>query len=398
MSCFARPATTPIALLLTGTMLICGRCARGADVVIDRAQNFQTITGWGHGGGVLGGTGGAESMLPPSLADPVNYQYLDFITGELGLTGTRTWEVGPRIDGTGMDHGDCDVIDWNLFESDTLSAQDAAYLVYFQNRILAEGYQPNFYSSPGYPSHATDSKPWIMNHPGERAQQIMEQVREKQAASLADTVRDLQDIQKQLADMETRKRDEFQNFAKDFNKDAPARAEQAQAEAAKAQADALAVQTNTAATITNALATRANADLKQLDAQQRESIAAQNRATDAQERALEMLALSDKRFADAYKAQTEANAAQDLAAKTQIQAKSARDDAKNSKAKDRSSEIAGALAAITSFETAYTQVNDVVLSMSNLLANAQTAIASGNTNSPQALLLPSAHSSSRVAN
>ena len=218
----------------------------------------------------------------------------------------------------------------------------------------------------------------------ERAQQIMEQVREKQAENLSQTVRDLQDIQKQLADLETRKRDEFQNFAKDFNKDAPARAEQAQAEAAKAQTDALAVQTNTATVITNALATRAAADLKQLDAQQRESIAAQNRATDAQERALEMLALSDKRFADAYKAQTEANAAQDLAAKTQIQAKSARDDAKNSKAKDRSSEIAGAQSNIAAAEKDFADATAELVTMSNTLATAQAAIASAaaNTNSP----------------
>jgi hypothetical protein len=161
-----------IALSLVTAMFFCERHADGADVVINPAQTFQTILGWGHGGGVLGGTAGAENMLSPSLADPVNYQYLDFITGELGLTGTRTWEVGPRIDGTGTDDGDCDVVDWNLFESDTLSAQDAGYLVYFQNRILAEGYQPNLYSSPGYPTHASDQKPWIVNDPGERAQQI----------------------------------------------------------------------------------------------------------------------------------------------------------------------------------------------------------------------------------
>ncbi len=111
-------------------------------------------------------------MLPAAVADPVNRQYLDFVTDDLGLTGSRTWEVGPRIDGTGMDHGDCDVIDGNLFESDTLGSQDATNLVYFQNKILAQGIQPNFYSSPGYPTHATDVKPWVMNHPGERAQQI----------------------------------------------------------------------------------------------------------------------------------------------------------------------------------------------------------------------------------
>ncbi len=149
-----------------------GYGVRGADVVVQPAQQFQTIAGWGHGGGVLGGTAGAETFLPASLADPVNYQYLDFLTDDLGLTGTRTWEVGPRIDGRGTDDGDCDSVDWNLFESDTLSAQDAAYLVHYQNRISAEGYQPSFYSSPGYPTHASDQKPWVMNHPGERAQQI----------------------------------------------------------------------------------------------------------------------------------------------------------------------------------------------------------------------------------
>ena len=160
------------AWFIMGHLLGCASLGFCADVVIQPAQQFQGIVGWGHGGGVLGGTAGAEAMLPQALADPVNYQYLDYLTDDLGLTGTRTWEVGPRIDGTGTDDGDCDVVDWNLFESDTFSTQDAAYLLHYQNRILASGYQPSFYSSPGYPTHASDQKPWVMNHPGERAQQI----------------------------------------------------------------------------------------------------------------------------------------------------------------------------------------------------------------------------------
>lgn len=159
-------------ILITFFLLAMFIGTRGADVVIDPAQTFQTIKGWGHGGGVLGGIGGAESMLPAALADPVNYQYLDFLADDLGLTGSRTWEVGPRIDGTGTDDGDCDMVDWDLFESDTLSARDAAYLLHYQNRISAEGFQPSLYSSPGYPTHASDVKPWVMNDPGERAQQI----------------------------------------------------------------------------------------------------------------------------------------------------------------------------------------------------------------------------------
>jgi len=132
-------------------------CFKGlsADVAIQPSQTFQTIAGWGHGGGILGGTGGATSMLEPTTADSVNYQYLDYLLDDLGLTGTRTWDVGPRIDGTGNDHGDCDVVDWDLFEGDTMPPGDAAYLLYFQNRILAQGCQPNFYSSPGYPTHAS---------------------------------------------------------------------------------------------------------------------------------------------------------------------------------------------------------------------------------------------------
>jgi hypothetical protein len=141
-------------------------------VTINPAAQFQTIEGWGHGGGVLGGTGGAATMLDSAIANPVNYQLLDYLVDDLGLTGTRTWEVGPRTDGTGTDNDDCDVIDWTKFQSGTLTAQDAGYLVYFRDKILAKGFQPSFYSSPGYPTHATDQKPWIMYHPGERAQQI----------------------------------------------------------------------------------------------------------------------------------------------------------------------------------------------------------------------------------
>ncbi|HEY3916066.1 MAG TPA: putative Ig domain-containing protein [Verrucomicrobiae bacterium] len=143
-----------------------------ADVVIDSHQTFQTIAGWGHGGGILGATEGPDTMLDPAIAQSVNFQYLDYLADDLGLTGSRTTEVGPRIDGTGTDDGDCDVVDWNLFESDTFSAADATNLLHYQNHILAEGFQPSFYSSTGYPTDASALKPWVMNHPGERAQQI----------------------------------------------------------------------------------------------------------------------------------------------------------------------------------------------------------------------------------
>jgi hypothetical protein len=143
-----------------------------ATVAVNSAIQYQTIEGWGHGGGVLGGTTGAFSMLDSSVANPVNYEYLDYLVNDLGLTGSRLTEVGPRTDGTGMDNGDCDSIDWSKFQSNSLPLTEANYLVYYKNKILAKGYQPNFYSSTGYPTNATSSKPWVLNDPGERAQQI----------------------------------------------------------------------------------------------------------------------------------------------------------------------------------------------------------------------------------
>lgn len=151
--------------------LLC-RSGRSADVVIDPSQTYQTIDGWGHGGGILGGTGGPFAMLGQAIADPINYQYVDYLVDELGLTGSRVWEIGPRIDGTGNDHGDCDEIDWNLFQTIDPATSNLHYLPYLRDRLLAKGIQPSFYSSPGYPTHASDLKPWVMNHPGERAQQI----------------------------------------------------------------------------------------------------------------------------------------------------------------------------------------------------------------------------------
>lgn len=160
----------PLLILLLAFM--CWHIHAQDTVTVIPATHYQTIAGWGHGGGILGGANYAYSMLPPSIADPVNYQMLDYLADDLGLTGSRTWDVGPRTDGTGMDNGDCDSIDWSKFQSNTLPVPLANYLVYFRDKVLAQGIQPSFYSSPGYPTHATDQKPWVLYHPGERAQQI----------------------------------------------------------------------------------------------------------------------------------------------------------------------------------------------------------------------------------
>jgi hypothetical protein len=138
-------------------------------ITLDSTTKFQTIEGWGHGGDLF-------SMLnyglDPSIKDSFNYQTLNYLIDDLGLTGSRIWEVGPRIDGTPTDDGDCDSVDWKKFQVGVLDTTIAKYMVYFKNRVNAEGYQTNFYSSPGYPTHASDAKPWVMYDPGERAQQI----------------------------------------------------------------------------------------------------------------------------------------------------------------------------------------------------------------------------------
>ena len=139
------------------------------NITIDSTTRYQTIEGWGHGGSIFSNLNYA---VDPQIRDSLNHQYLDFIAHDLGLTGSRMWEVGPRIDGTGMDNGDCDSIDWTKFQVTTYDSALAHYAVYFKNLVNAEGYQTSFYSSPTYATAATAFKPWVLNHPGERAQQI----------------------------------------------------------------------------------------------------------------------------------------------------------------------------------------------------------------------------------
>ncbi|HVZ38851.1 MAG TPA: hypothetical protein VHI13_06215 [Candidatus Kapabacteria bacterium] len=162
--CTTRRTWLPI-ILVTAALWLWGAPAVTAQVTVslDPAVRFQTIEGWGHGSGNLAAGWAA--------VDSVDYQYIDYLTDDWGLTGTRITEVGPRLDGSGGDNGDCDSIDWTKFEPGPAKSFD--YMAYFRNRVLAEGYRPSFYSSPGYASLAAFQKPWILNHPGERAQQIV---------------------------------------------------------------------------------------------------------------------------------------------------------------------------------------------------------------------------------
>ena len=138
-------------------------------ITFDSTTKFQTIEGWGHGGDLFSMM---NYVIDSTIGDSINRQTLDYLIDDLGLTGSRIWEVGPRIDGTGMDNGDCDSIDWTKFQPGPIASRIAKYMVYFKNRIEAQGLNTSFYSSPTYPTFATAFKPWVLNHPGERAQQI----------------------------------------------------------------------------------------------------------------------------------------------------------------------------------------------------------------------------------
>src|SRR5580765_1263880 len=147
-----------------------------------------------------------------------------------------------------------------------------------------------------------------------RAAQVMEQVREQQAATLANEVRALEEARRELAALETRKRDELRQTSTN----APAPIEKiaaAQDNVAKAQAAAeAALKQATAQVPADAAAvsalTNATAAIEE----------AQAGAGQFQAEALEALALADPKFEPAYQAQAEANAAQSRAAQAQAEA------------------------------------------------------------------------------
>src|SRR5665213_4444027 len=75
-----------------------------ATIALDTSTKFQTIEGWGHGGYLFSMMNYWVSIygIDAATMDSINLSKLDYLTDDLGLTGSRIWEVGPRIDGTGI--------------------------------------------------------------------------------------------------------------------------------------------------------------------------------------------------------------------------------------------------------------------------------------------------------
>ncbi len=150
--------------IITLALVLCAGVAMGQVAVsIDTSVHYQTIEGWGHGSAFLG-----AGFSP---IDSVNDQYIDFLADDWGLTGTRINEIGARLDGSAMDHGDCDSIDWSRFAFPA-NTKIFSLMQRFRDRVRAQGFEPSFYSSTNYAQLAAMMKPWVLNHPGERAQEM----------------------------------------------------------------------------------------------------------------------------------------------------------------------------------------------------------------------------------
>lgn len=156
-------------ILVFACLLFITEAQAQVTITIDTTKTYQTIEGWGHGGDLFSNL---NLTIGGEIGDSINVQTLDVLANDLGLTGSRMWEVGARIDGTGMDNGDCDSIDWSKFQVNSYTMDMLRYAQYFTQLVEKQGYKTSFYSSPTYPTFATAFKPWVLNHPGERAQQI----------------------------------------------------------------------------------------------------------------------------------------------------------------------------------------------------------------------------------
>ncbi len=154
-------------------LLTSSRFGYCADVVVNPSQTFQTIEGWGSSGFAVSYPGYSYQLLGPTITDLFNVEIVDTLTYDLGLTGTRIYDIGTRTDGQGTDlNGNCEVVDYAKFEPGPYADADAKNMARFRDDALAEGYQSLFYTSVSYSSIATSGKPWVLNDPGERAQQI----------------------------------------------------------------------------------------------------------------------------------------------------------------------------------------------------------------------------------
>lgn len=196
-----------------------------------------------------------------------------------------------------------------------------------------------------------------------RAAQVMEQVRAQQAENLAGEVRALEEARRELATLETRKRDELRQSSTN----APVDLEKISA----AQESALQAQTT-------AESTGPSANLKELAALTNHTAAireAQARAHQFQAEALEALARAEAKFEPAYQAQAEAGAAQARAAQAQAEAEGQFTGAEALRAKNApaAEDLAEAQQMLRDFQAQFATASSNALVLSNSLPQLRAA-------------------------
>lgn len=174
-------------------------------------------------------------------------------------------------------------------------------------------------------------KPATTHLSGARAGKIVEQIREKQAATIGENLRTLSEVGKKISTLETRKREEFATFAREMGKDVPARSAAEAQDIALVQAEALAALDLSVSNGNLYVHTRAGACFDALRDTQRLVREKQSRAFQLLEQAQALLSLGDARFAPAQATMAEAAAAQDRAAKAMAEAEAASDAAPGSR-------------------------------------------------------------------
>lgn len=163
-----------------------------------------------------------------------------------------------------------------------------------------------------------------------KARRVIEKIREEQAVPLAESVRTLQDIHRQLVELEAAKKSEFQSLARELGGDAPGKAAEALARVAEAQAKAEASLAGVHQFFEPWLRTRVGSAFNEMVDAQEAARESQTAALQMQEKAESMLSLGDARFAAALDTQAKATRLQDQARKAVVAAEEARDAARGS--------------------------------------------------------------------
>lgn len=174
-------------------------------------------------------------------------------------------------------------------------------------------------------------KPAANHVSASRAHQVVEQIRERQAASMEQNVRTLEDIAGKIADIEQRKREEFAAFARQMGANIPAKAAAEARDLAQVQAETLDLLNQAATNSSLYVRTRANAYYEDLRDAQRLAREKQARTLQLQEPIQGLLSLAGSHYASAQTALAEASAAQERAAKALAEAEAASGTARGSR-------------------------------------------------------------------